>query len=63
MLVNTLVETQLIPISMAEMSNWNNRADAFIQTIEFNDQLMKLGNTKKIDALKTYRDMKVARQG
>ena len=56
MLINTLAESALIPIGMAEISNWNNRADVFLQTIELDDQLITLDDVAKIKKVDTYRD-------
>ena len=56
LLVNTLVECSLIPISMAEVSNWNNRADAFIQTIELDDSLINNDENTTVEMIKTYKD-------
>jgi hypothetical protein len=56
LLLNTLVECSLIPISMAEISNWNNRADAFIQTIELDDSLINNAETTNVDTIITYKD-------
>lgn len=57
MLVNTLAETNLIPINMAEMSNWNNRADEFIQNIELDDQIIPVKDYQEVEQIMTYRDM------
>lgn len=57
MLVNTLVEAQLISLSMAELTNWNNRADEFIQNIELDDKLIIAEDSTKVDFITSYRDI------
>ncbi len=59
MLINTLAEISLIPVSMAEVSNWNNRADDFIQNIELNDSLLDQDDFKEAKKVKSQRDMLV----
>ncbi len=59
MLINTLAEISLIPISMVEVSNWNNRADDFIQNIELNDSLFDQDDFKEAKKVKSQRDMLV----
>lgn len=62
LLVNSLVATDLLPLSMAEMSNWSNRADALIESIEFNEDLIELKSGEAIKIIETYRDLKVVQE-
>lgn len=56
LLINTLAESDLIPISMAELSNWKNRADDFLQSIELDDQALDKMKVSKVSNIQTYRD-------
>ncbi len=62
LLINTFAEAGLIPISMAEVSNWNNRADDFLQKIELDDQLVLDMNAGEVSNIQTYRDKIIVRQ-
>ena len=62
LLINTLVASSLISINMAEMSNWNNRADSFIQNIELDDQNITIQAVDEVEKVVTYRDELVKRK-
>ncbi len=55
-LVNTLAQAKLIPINMAEMTNWNNRADNFIQNIELDNQVISVQEYQEVERIMTYKD-------
>lgn len=56
LLINALVESQLLPISMAEMSNWSNRAELFLESLEVTNDIEADMHGVKTPRIITYRD-------
>lgn len=61
LLINSLVGADLLPIGMAEVVNWNNRADDFLQKIELDDQLVLDMTRQEVSKVITFRDKKIKR--